>query len=244
MSTTKTIAFLGASTGCGLSALQAAIAAGHTCIALCRTPSKMDTHFPSKPVNLIVKPGNAHDVVALSTIFTVPNDPTRLVDAISFSIGGAWDSAKWGLDDPDVCRKGIAAVLEALASLRRGGARGQPLVTVVSSTGISKHGRDVPLLFLPMYKILLKTPHEDKKIMEQRLVESSERWVVVRASWLVDGANPERQVRVGVEDPKKGVEQKQVGYTISREAVGAWIYENLLAVDPVKYERKAVAITW
>ncbi|CAM1509843.1 Fc.00g001780.m01.CDS01 [Cosmosporella sp. VM-42] len=244
MSSTKTIAYLGASGGCGLQSLKRAVAANHTCIALCRTPSKMDVNFPSKPANLIVKPGNAHDIDAVAACLTVPGNPTQLVDAISFTIGGAFNFSKMSIDDPDVCKKGMAVLLEALNKLRREGAQGQPLLVVISTTGISEHAKDVPLLFRPMYSFMLKMPHEDKKVMEKTLVASPERWVMVRPSFLCDGEKPERKIRVGVEDPAKGVERSEVGYVISREDVGRWMFEELLNKDARDYEGKAVSITW
>lgn len=55
----KTVAFFGASTGIGLSALKHTLAAGHNCIALCRTPSKLSAIFPPGVPNLKIVEGNA-----------------------------------------------------------------------------------------------------------------------------------------------------------------------------------------
>lgn len=242
---TRSIAFLGATGGCGLSALKRSVAAGHTCIALCRTPSKMEAHFPEKPTNLILKQGNAHDAIAVAEILLKPSDPTTMVDAVNFSIGGPVNMTNMTMDDPDVCKKGIAALLEAINTLRSNGVAGKPLIGVVSTTGISQHGRDVPLLFMPMYHIALKVPHADKKVAEEALFNSTERFVLVRPSLLQDGEKPEKKIRVHVES-EKGIEQKEVGYFISREDVGRWMFENLLkdADQTNKYERKAVGLTW
>ncbi|EJD44574.1 hypothetical protein AURDEDRAFT_166359 [Auricularia subglabra TFB-10046 SS5] len=227
----KTLFFLGASTGCGLAALKLAVAAGHTCVALLRVPSKLDAVFPARPGNLVLKAGNAHDVAAVASCLTVPGNPGQLVDAVYFSIGGKLDMSKMGLDDPDVCRKGMATLLEALGQLRAHGAQGRPLIVPTSSTGISDHGRDVPLLFIPMYKLLLAQPHKDKKAMEDLVIKSGERFVVLRPSFFVEGDKPESAIRVGIEDPKNGVEKLAVGYTISREAVGGWVYKHILNGD-------------
>lgn len=247
MSTTsspKTIAYLGASGGCGLSSLKLAVADGHTCIALCRNPAKLEAVFPNKPANLLIKQGNAHDPTSVAAVLVNPADPTRLVDKISFTIGGLFDPKKFTIDDPDVCKKGIASLLQALADLRQAGALGQPLLAVISTTGVSKHARDVPLAFVPFYQLGLSVPHADKKVMEERLAASAERYIAVRPSFLTDGAKPDRKIRVGVEDPEKGVERKEVGYAISREDVGRWMYENLLNAENPQYERKAIGITW
>ncbi|EJD44582.1 hypothetical protein AURDEDRAFT_125150 [Auricularia subglabra TFB-10046 SS5] len=231
----KTFAFFGASTGCGLAALKLAVSAGHTCIALLRDPSKLDAHFPNQPANLILQPGNAHDVTAVSSCLTVPGNDTQLVDAVYFSIGGKLDMSKMGLDDPNVCRKGMATLLEALGQLRAHGAQGRPLIVPMSSTGISDHARDVPLLFIPMYKLLLAQPHKDKKAMEDLVIKSGERFVVLRPSFFVEGDKPGNAIRVGIEDPKTGVEKLAVGYTISREAVGGWVYQHILNGDASQY---------
>lgn len=242
--TPKTIAYLGASGGCGLGSLKLALADGHTCVALCRNPAKLEALFPSNPPNLILKPGNAHDPDAVAACLVSPTDPTRLVDKVSFTIGGAFDATKFTIDDPDVCKKGIASLLQALATLREKGVSGKPLLAVISTTGVSKHGRDVPLAWVPFYHYGLSVPHADKKVMEERLQASDERYVAVRPSFLTDGAKPDRKVRVGVEDPEKGVEKKEVGYGISREDVGRWMYENLLNDENPQWDRKAVSITW
>lgn len=242
--TNTTIAFLGATGGCGLSALKRSVAAGQTCIALCRTPSKMEAHFPHKPANLILKQGNAHDAVAVAEVLVRPSDPTTLVDAVNFSIGGVVN-ANLTMSDPDVCKKGITTLLEALDTLRANGLVGRPLIAVVSTTGISQHGRDVPLLFAPLYHVGLKVPHADKKVAEEIMYRSAERFVLVRPSLLQDGEKPERKIRIHVES-EQGVEHKEVGYFISREDVGRWMFENLLK-DPLpksRYERKAVGLTW
>ncbi|EJD44581.1 hypothetical protein AURDEDRAFT_114302 [Auricularia subglabra TFB-10046 SS5] len=240
----KTLLFLGASTGCGLAALKLAVAAGHNCVALLRVPSKLDAVFTTHPGNLVLKAGNAHDVAAVASCLMVPGNPGQLVDAVYFSIGGKLDVSKMGLDDPDVCRKGMTALLEALKQLRAHGAQGRPLIIPTSSTGISDHGRDVPLLFIPMYKLLLAQPHKDKKAMEDLVIGSGEHFVIMRPSFFVEGDKPGKAIRVGVEDPQHGVEKLAVGYTISREAVGGWVYENLLGGDAAKYVGKAVSVTW
>lgn len=253
----QTITFLGASTGCGLFALKHALAAGHTCIALCRTPSKLDVHFPTRPANLIVRAGNAHNLDDVAASLVVPPTLTtdissapRLVDSVYFTIGGLFNPAKFTIDDPDVCKRGISVLYQALAQIRSSspGTRGRPLIVVGSTTGISRHRRDVPVLFLPMYHILLPVPHADKKVMEQTVVDGPERFVIVRPSFLVDGENAKRKIRVGVEDPVKGVEEYEIGYTISREDVGRWVFEKLLNGEqdgkPNQYEGKAVAISW
>ncbi|KAL2845868.1 hypothetical protein BJY01DRAFT_247473 [Aspergillus pseudoustus] len=244
----QALAFFGASGGVGHFALVASLAAGHTCLALCRDPSKLDALRAQYPSTLVVHRGNAHNITDVLTCLTLPNNSGHLVSAITFTIGNKPDLKKMGEGDPLVCQKGMTSLLEALNVLRREwGIRGQPLLCVVSTTGISET-RDIPFLFYPLYHTLLAVPHRDKKVMEGLIAASGERFVLVRPSLLWDGKRSKGSgVRVGIADARTGVvERREVGYTISREAVGEWMFENLIqrALDKGMFEGKAVSLTW
>ena len=254
----QTVAFLGASGGCGLAALQHTLAAGHTCVALCRTPSKLAAAFPDPqalPRGLNLVRGDAHDAASVAECLRVPGSaaPGILVDIVVFTIGSPFNLAKMTTLDPDVCKKGIAALLEALASLRRAGARPAggagtgPRLVVISTCGISAAGRDFPLAATPMYSFMLKVPHADKRVMEERLLAGGEAYTLVRPSLLCDGARPDRKIRVGVVDARSGegpTAKDGVGYSISREDTGRWMAENLILKPATEYIGKAVLITW
>ncbi|CAK7205438.1 hypothetical protein SEUCBS139899_008210 [Sporothrix eucalyptigena] len=206
---TRTIAFLGASGGVGLAALRRTLADGHRCVALCRDPSKFMAIFPEMDLGLdspasdddsaaatrrltLVR-GNAHDVDAVSRCLLVPgaaNGEHQIVDTVVFTIGGKLIMSKLTLDDPNVCANGMTTLLAALKRLRLEGATSSgpdsPRIVIVSTTGISKCGRDVPLAFLPMYHGMLRVPHADKRVMEDLLVASGEMFAMVRPSLLVD----------------------------------------------------------
>ncbi|KAK3339873.1 hypothetical protein B0T25DRAFT_618525 [Lasiosphaeria hispida] len=242
---TKIILFLGATGGCGLSVLRRSLAAGHTCIALCRTPStlltKLDT--PNPPPNLVLHTGNAHDPSAVFLALTAP------VDTILTSIGGVFTFTGLTIDDPHVCETGMATLLAAIRRRRAEvGPAWRPRLLVISSTGHTGVGpRDTPLLMVPLYRGLLAVPRRDKKAMEDLLVGegAEEGWTVVRPSLLTDGGSG-RVVRVGVEDPGgRRVERSEVGYTISREDVGKWVFEELIEErEPGRWLRKAVGLTY
>lgn len=275
----KTILFLGATGGCGLSALRRSLAAGHTCVALCRTPSNLTTQLGlgdnsdnnpiDLPPNLRIVQGDAHDADVLARCLRVDNDssdgPSRLVDAVVSSIGAR--PTLRGMSDPHVCEKGVAALLAALRRCRaelndsQANAVGSsnkkirtgPHIVVVSSTGITPLGRDLPLPMVPLYRLLLAGAHRDKRAMEEALIRGEgvgEQWTIVRGSLFMGGeeATEEGAVRVGVEDPVRGVvESRAVGYTISREDVGKWIFENLIAAGEEaagKWVRKAATVTY
>ncbi|KAF4960311.1 hypothetical protein FGADI_958 [Fusarium gaditjirri] len=242
MSSSKTVAFFGASTGVGLSALKHSLAGGHDCIALCRIPSKLEAHVsPKTHSNLRIVEGNAHDTNAVASC--LKKDDGSVVDAIVSTIGGKPIIHKMTIDDPNCCRIGIAVLFDALAQIRAGGAVGRPHITVFSTTGMSDFGRDYPLLLYPIYAIALKVPHQDKKIMEIKLAHSGEEFTIVRGSLLVDGES-ETPVRVGIEDPKYGIESLEIGYTISREDAGKWLADNLLLKTNSKYRNKIASITY
>ena len=111
-----------------------------------------------------------------------------------------------------------------------------PLLTAISTTGISDT-RDIPLAMLPLYHWMLRVPHSDKKIMEDRILEAQSMkvikdFVLVRPSLLVDGP------KQGLSKIKSGWEGKAsnqkgrgaaVGYSISREDVGGFVFEEIIA---------------
>jgi nucleoside-diphosphate-sugar epimerase len=240
---TKTVFFLGASGGVGLAALKHTLAAGHKCIALCRTTSKLTDILPAdENPNLEVIQGNAHDVKAVAS--GLKKDDGTVVDEIVTTIGSRPSLAKLGgIEDPTVCRNGMATLLEAVAQVQKEGAAGKPLIVACSTTGVSRFGRDIPLAMVPLYHIMLKQPHEDKRIMEEKLINSGVDFTIVRPSLLTDGAS-NTIVRVGLEDPKRGRESEAIGYTISREDAGRWVAENLLVNRDAKYVNKVASITY
>ena len=240
--TTKTVAFFGASAGIGLAALKRTLAAGHQCIALCRTPSKFTAIFPpdSTP-NLKLVKGNAHDLESVSEC--LQGSDGKLVDTVVTTIGGAFIYSKMTIDDPEVCRKGAATLLEALSDLRRQGLTGNPHIIVGSTTGISRFGRDIPILMIPLYHFMLRVPHKDKVIMEDRFVESQENYTIIRASLLTNGES-DKAIRVGIEDPKTGRESAAIGYTISREDTGKWVAANLILRSDARYSKKIATVTY
>lgn len=243
----KTVAFFGASTGIGLSALKHTLAAGHQCIALCRDPSKLTAIFFADTLNLKIIKGNAHDISAVSKCLQGENG--KLVDAVISTIGGkpTMSGLSIVIDDPKVCAKGAATLLEAIANLRHSGvqsnATGTPHIIACSSTGISRFGRDTPIGIGTIYHLLGKVPHADKMVMEECLAKGPEVYTIVRPSFLTNGEST-KNIRVGIEDPKTGPETKAIGYIISREDAGKWISENLVLKRNEKYTNKFVVTTY
>ncbi|EGO59610.1 hypothetical protein NEUTE1DRAFT_136660 [Neurospora tetrasperma FGSC 2508] len=245
-----------------------------TITVLARSPSRLQSLLTptelSSPSLRIIQ-GNAHSSSDLVPLLTHLSDPTTLVDIVITSIGGKPDLKKLGIDDPHVCETGARALLSALDQVRRASLhvpnpasvcgnssssreveakrKHKPYIITLSAAGASTVHRDYPLPLYPLYALLLRNPLKDKRAMENVFVESDEkRWTVVRPSMLTEG--PEiglEKVRIGVEDlqRKKLEGGKVVGYTISREDTGVWIFERLVVGhDGEKYLGKALTVTY
>lgn len=247
---TKAIAFLGATGGCGLATLSRSLSASHTCHALCRTPARLttalETTYPGTPTSTLrITEGNALTSAAVTQVLTHPEDPNRLVDVVIFSIGGAFNAMKRANDDPTVCENSMRVLLSAIDALVERTGAPHPHIAAVSSTGVSAHGRDFPLLVAPVYHILLPGPHADKRKMEVALKGARGGWTAVRPAMLKDGVTPPgTKIRVGVEDLQKGVlESRETGYFITRDDVGKWMFQNFVEGDGAVYSGKAVSLT-
>ncbi|RKU44133.1 hypothetical protein DL546_004285 [Coniochaeta pulveracea] len=249
----KNILFLGATGGCGLSALIHSLQAGHNCIALLRTPSRLTSLLPpnlSTSPNLHLITGNARDADVITKALVIPGSKDQLVDMVITSIGGKPDFKKLTIDDPHICEEGMKALLSALSTIRKThglDAEKKIRLVAVSTTGITDLGRDVPLLMYPLYHVMLKDPHKDKRAMEELVKGSGERFTLVRPSLLTDGGEGAGKIRVGVEDVLAGkVESTAVGYTVSRQDVGNWIYEECVQEEGngEKWVGKAVTLSY
>lgn len=104
-----------------------------------------------------------------------------------------------------------------------------------------------------IYDWLASVPHKDKKQMEAVLLaemakSANERaiqaFVIVRPSFLTDGNRlGTAKVRVGVESAEAA--DPAVGYTISREDVGGWIFDEIVNGDGgEKFAGNMVSITY
>jgi hypothetical protein len=196
---------------------------------------------------LRIEQGNAHDLEAVSRALQNPKQPGSLVDMVIFSIGGAFDFSKFTLDDANVCEKGAKVLLEALAKARAGSGDASqehtsPRIVVVSSAGISRLGRDMSVLAAPV-NAMIKVPHADKVILEDLMIGSTEAYTIIRPTLLHDGTST-KPVRVGIEDMVANkVEKRDIGLRISREAVGKWMFDNLVEETDSKWLKKAVTLT-
>ncbi|CAC9886057.1 hypothetical protein D6D17_00217 [Aureobasidium pullulans] len=249
----QSIAFLGATGGCAGSCLIAALNEGYTCRALARTPSKLTSSLKAKGVsessfaNLEVTKGNAKDVSAVKSLLQPPSG--SIVDTIVFGVGAApklrLHIMPVTLDDPELCRTAMATLMAALSEIK---AATKPRLLVISTTGITRGPRDVPMAYVPLYHWMLAVPHVDKEIMERLVWEQKDKaetekvigeFAIVRPTLLSDGQG------VGVQKVRYGLEDNPaLGWMIDRKDVGDWIFEKLLKPSELgEFRDQAISLT-
>ena len=153
--------------------------------------------------------------------------------------------------DPTLCADAMRTILTALKELATESDNPRnsqkPLICAISTTGITDGPRDVPLLMLPLYWAILEVPHKDKRAMEDVLFEAASETageegkvirgaVAARPALLTDG--PARnEVRVGLEG------SPAVGWTVSREDVGIWLFDNIVRREGGGWIGEKVSLT-
>ena len=94
-----------------------------------------------------------------------------------------------------------------------------PIIAAVSSTGILSTHDLLPLVLKPLYRGLLKQPHQDKIDMENTISNDyAGKWVIVRGALFKDGKRT-GTYRVG---------ETEVGYTIRRTDVADFIVRGVI----------------
>ena len=109
---------------------------------------------------------------------------------------------------------------------------------------------------IPFYRWILASPHEDKKLLEKAVIAAGREtdspiggFIIVRASWMTDGERlGTEKVRTGTETPgKRGSasnnEKPAIGYSISRQDVGGWIFDEVVEKREEKWVGKYVSLT-
>jgi hypothetical protein len=251
-SQTPKVAFFGATGGCTFACLVHTLNAGINAVALVRTPSKLTALLKSQGLDeatisahLTTIQGNAHDAAAVKRTLTAGGS---FVDVIVTGLGGApavsfnWRAPLqlFTLDDVHVCEKAANTVTAALRELYKEQPAlkaQQPLLSFISTTGVTRGPEDVPFAMRFLYHHMLAVPHADKKKMEnvfrdnaagEEGTESVFRAVVgVRPTLLTGSANVKDAAGLG--KVRAGTESKPaVGYTIKRADVGEWIFRNVV----------------
>lgn len=244
-----TITIFGATAGTGLLTLKKCLAAGHSVNALARTPSKLESLVSEYPNLLRVTKGDIHDTPSIKEALVHGN---FAADIVISTIGMPlhMDGIKVASPDPTICEVGTRNILEKLSDLQNenmaGPSRPSKLI-ILSTTGISER-RDIPLMIKPFYHWGLAIPHNDKKKMEDIVIDSKWPWLLIRPSFLLDGESKGlAYIRTGAEIPSaKSKAEHAIGYTIRREDVALWIYEECVSGSGHwdRWCRKCVSLTY
>lgn len=128
------------------------------------------------------------------------------------------------MNDPTICGDATDSILTAMSQMQM---HPRPLFVVISANGVRDEiPRDYPLVLTPLYRWLLSGVYDDKRRMEATLLKVDPKdggIVVVRPSALTNGPSK------GLEAIREGTMLKPVlGYSISRDDVGLWLFENLI----------------
>ncbi|KAH8809123.1 hypothetical protein F5884DRAFT_394361 [Xylogone sp. PMI_703] len=251
-SAAPTIALFGATGGTGLCFLKANLIANPNARVniLARTPEKLTSTFPQSTYPYLnITKGDIRDIEAVKKVLLIDG---VLVDKIVSTVGMPLkrEGVKITGADPHLCEETAKIILSALSTIRSSSpssANKYPEFIAISTTGISEHGRDIPIAMIPLYHMVLSVPHEDKKKMEEVITAYEGNWVLVRPSFLIDGKGKGiHAVRVGFEIPgNTQLSKKEIGYVITREDVGNWMFEELIrnGGNP-KWDKKIVSITY
>ena len=237
--------------------------AGIKSIALVRTPSKLMSLLESQGLddetikhNLTIIQGDATDVEAVKRTIAPEQNNGAFVASIISGLGGtpkfqASIVQPVTLDNPNICADATQALITAIKEVQMSNpGQEQPLLAIISTTGISDVKNDVPFYNRPVYHYLLSAPHKDKREMERLAAESMKDFpapfrgvVCVRPSLLlkdhtISSGKGWQAVRVGVEaDPA-------VGFGITRADVGEWIFEEIIRKGGEKWVNEMVTLTY
>ncbi|KAF2122320.1 hypothetical protein BDV96DRAFT_594214 [Lophiotrema nucula] len=126
-------------------------------------------------------------------------------------------------------------------------------MALISTTGVSKKGRDMPWLLVPLYHWGLAVAHEDTRRMEEIAMSDagSEKGrvgdvVVVRPTLLTSGESRGLgSVRAGWEWAGENRDVKapgpEMGYSISRRDVAEWMFKKV--IEEGGWGGRAVSLT-
>jgi hypothetical protein len=216
-----------------------------------RNPEKLTKLLESH--DIFSKTITSHLTIITGNVKTPADVSRTILPSTQIIVSGIGATPAWkrgdllpSIDDPIICQNGTSTILEVLQSRQ---SPVKPLLVVISTTGISKFGRDIPLAMVPLYHWLLSVPHKDKKVMEEMVITAVEgehaaigEYAIIRPSLLTNGDGG--KVRAEVEDGN--IAKGAVGYTISRKDVGRYIFEGVVQkyTGLPKGNGKIVSITY
>ena len=179
------------------------------------------------------------DVTNIEDVKSVLQYQSQQAPIIFSGIGMRFND-KHGVDK-EICQKGTKVILSAVDSIYHDI---KPFCVFVSTIGTGLGDRDIPLVYIPLYHTLLKIPLTDKAGME-RLIRDAvadgriSGFCMPRPTLFATGeARGVLKIRAGIDD------KQEIGYTISREDVGRWMYEELVVGDRTKWTNKSPSLTY
>ncbi|KAF9970410.1 hypothetical protein BGZ73_006869, partial [Actinomortierella ambigua] len=132
------------------------------------------------------------------------------------------------------------ALREIESSIERLDESSKPLITLISTTGVSQGKEDVPFGFQTLYHKILAVPHAQADC-SQRVFRGT---VVVRPSLLTGDHRIKSKSRKDIQALKVGSEDKPaIGYTVHRADVDEWIYERVVRPDASSFVGQKVTLT-
>ncbi|KIW49291.1 hypothetical protein PV05_10984 [Exophiala xenobiotica] len=263
------VAFFGATGGVTNAILVHTLLAGMHATALVRTPSKLRKQLESQGLdsalldsNLTMIEGNALDVASVKKTLLAHAQgslPQYIVTGLGGSPALTFNWRHPGhiatLDNPTICETAARTLVTGLREIyaeQPALKAHKPLLTFISTTGVSRGPEDVPLAMRFLYHQSLAVPHKDKKAMEnvyrgemeKGQQESVFRNIVGIRPTLLAGTVSYTDA-AGLEGVKVGTESKPaLGYSIKRADVGHWVFENVISdKGKGKWEGEMVSLT-
>jgi hypothetical protein len=257
------ISFFGATGGCANACLAHTLNAGYKASALARTPAKLTTQLLAQGLdqatidrNLTIIQGDATNVEDVKRTLCPESNNGTLVSTIISGVGGAPKLRlsllhPFTLDNPEICTRAAETLISAVRELQVSKPQSQPLVAMISTTGISSGPEDVPFLLRFLYHHLLAIPHVDKRQMERAVISAMDtedasarpfRGFVILRPTLLTGDQSIKSGK-GWQSLKVGTEKEPaLGYTVQRADVGEWIFQEVIKNDGGNWINEMVSL--
>ncbi|KAF9976241.1 hypothetical protein BGZ73_008948 [Actinomortierella ambigua] len=220
---TPFIAFFGATGSCTYACLVFILNTSLHATALARAPKKFIDMLLAQGVSQDIIDNQLtiaqNDVANMSAIKRVLYAGAKIGNTSTphTGVGGALQLA-------EICATATTNIVQALreihSSVEREGVDGlaRPLITVISTTGVSEIKEDVSFGFQTLYSKFPTVPHADKKVMEQLISDHMAQSDYSKRRFR--GAK-DRKGRKGIKSLRIGTEvEPAIGYTVHRTDVG------------------------
>lgn len=239
----------------GVSLLRSANSCQCYCVysLVVRTPTKLSSLLSARSApqeSLTLIQGDVKDPAAVAKTLTGAS-------IIVTGVGGAPkftpNPFRPTLDDPVICQTAAGTIISCLQEIQKseGERYRAPLLAAISAPGLDS--RDTPWVLMPLYKLMLPIPHRDKAAMEDVIVGAAQgllEYVIVRPAMFTNkAAVGEKGVKAGYEGRvKKGdgrwgdVKGIVAGYTMSREDVGEFLFEEVIKREGGEWKGKKVSL--